>query len=172
MTNQSGDIREEWRPIPGYEGLYEVSNWGNARSLDRVVTLYNGGSYVRSGQLLKQRPAASDGYMIVRLPRGWAKVHVLVLEAFVGPRPDGYVACHYDDNPTNNHIANLRWDTKSANGKDAVRNGRNALANKTHCVNGHPLSGSNLYTNPNVGNRQCRTCVRASHARRSAEAIQ
>jgi hypothetical protein len=49
-------------------------------------------------------------------------VHHLVLEAFVGPRPDGQVGCHFDDDPRNNRVENLRWDTSSANALDRVRN--------------------------------------------------
>lgn len=51
------------------------------------------------------------------------KVHVLVLEAFVGPRPEGYECCHYDNNRANNHCSNLRWDTVSNNQKDSIRHG-------------------------------------------------
>lgn len=52
------------------------------------------------------------------------KIHHLVLEAFVGPCPDGLEACHWDDNPLNNSIGNLRWDTHEANMADRERNGK------------------------------------------------
>jgi hypothetical protein len=56
-------------------------------------------------------------------------VHVLVLTAFRGPRPDGLVACHEDDVKDNNRLSNLRWDTQAANWIDMIRNqGRLALA--------------------------------------------
>ena len=48
----------------------------------------------------------------------------LVLSAFVGPCPEGMVACHANDNPGDNRLANLRWDTLKANSADALRNGR------------------------------------------------
>lgn len=48
----------------------------------------------------------------------------LVLEAFVGPRPCGMVACHRNDHAADNRLSNLRWDTPKANAADALRNGR------------------------------------------------
>lgn len=53
------------------------------------------------------------------------KVHILVLEAFVGPRPDGMVGRHRNDDTTNNALTNLCWGTRVENVQDAVRNGRN-----------------------------------------------
>jgi hypothetical protein len=50
-------------------------------------------------------------------------VHQLVLEAFVGPKPEGFECCHADDDPTNNRLENLRWDTQCANAADRIRNG-------------------------------------------------
>jgi hypothetical protein len=50
-------------------------------------------------------------------------VHVLVLESFVGPRPDGMQACHNDGNPANPRLSNLRWDTPKANQADRVKHG-------------------------------------------------
>jgi hypothetical protein len=51
-------------------------------------------------------------------------VHVLVLTSFRGPCPEGMEACHNDGNPLNNHVSNLRWDTRKANAEDRVRHGR------------------------------------------------
>jgi hypothetical protein len=50
-------------------------------------------------------------------------VHRIVLEAFVGPCPEGMECCHNDGNPRNNNVTNLRWDTRSANQMDSVRHG-------------------------------------------------
>jgi hypothetical protein len=50
-------------------------------------------------------------------------VHHLVLLAFVGPRPDGLICCHGNGDPTDNRPENLRWDTHSANSKDAIKHG-------------------------------------------------
>lgn len=51
-------------------------------------------------------------------------IHVLVLMAWIGPRPEGMQCCHFDDNRFNNDLSNLRWDTVKANTADAFRNGR------------------------------------------------
>jgi len=69
------------------------------------------------------------------------------------------VACHDDDDPTNNHLGNLRWGTYSSNALDAVRNGKHGMANKTHCKRGHEFTDGNTYQRPGAKNRQCRTCV-------------
>lgn len=51
------------------------------------------------------------------------KIHRLILEAFVGPAPDGLIACHNDGDRLNNALSNLRWDTQSSNRRDAYRHG-------------------------------------------------
>jgi hypothetical protein len=68
------------------------------------------------------------GYRQVRLirddgPGVVCKVHHLVLTAFVGPCPPGLECCHNDGNPANNHVSNLRWDTRFANIHDSIRHG-------------------------------------------------
>lgn len=90
------------------------------------------------------------------------KVHQLVLEAFVGPRPEGFVGCHWDDDPSNNRLENLRWDTESANRFDSVRNGTHPEASKTHCIRRHEFTPENTYRQ-NGGGRGCRTCSRDWH---------
>lgn len=82
----------------------------------------------------------------------------LVLEAFVGPRPEGMVGCHWDDDHGNNRLENLRWGARSDNGHDSVRNGTHVQARKTHCLRGHEYSEENTYRNPNTNRRSCRAC--------------
>jgi hypothetical protein len=60
-------------------------------------------------------------------------VHDLMLEAFVGPRPEGEECLHADDIGSHNVIGNLRWGTRTENLLDCVRNGNHYWANKTHC---------------------------------------
>jgi hypothetical protein len=111
----------DWLPVLGYEDLYEVSSDGQVRSKDRVSS---------DGSLRRGRLLTPTGlkHKHVTLSRSGVKVqahvHVLVLEAFVGPRPDGMECLHWDDDPTNNNVANLRWDTRAENIRDAIRNGR------------------------------------------------
>lgn len=155
---------ETWKPIAGYEGFYEVSDRGNVRSLGRTDTL----GRLRSGRAMKQKVTAR-GYRVVGLTAAgeatrFHQVHRLVLEAFVGPAPDGMVACHWDDAPGNNVLSNLRWDTASANYADAVRNGRrpgNGPEDIRVCKRGHELRDPNLIQKRD-GTRRCRACNRAS----------
>jgi len=102
---------EMWKPIPGYEGYYEVSNLGRVRSL-------------RGGKLLKLNGVR---YIHVALQidgvREDRSVHKLVLAAFVGPCPIGMLALHRDDVKKNNVLSNLRYGTAEDNCADATKNG-------------------------------------------------
>lgn len=132
-------MEEEWRAVVGFEGEYEVSNHGRVRSLTRVHTYQRIDQY--SGNLIEVsrthkgkelRPGRSkSGHLSVVLGRGNTKhVHVLVLEAFVGPRPAGMEGLHGDDNPSNNHLDNLRWGTRSENLHDAIANGKAPIGSR------------------------------------------
>lgn len=57
-------------------------------------------------------------------------IHLLVLEAFIGPRPERLEGCHNDGNHLNNHISNLRWDTHSANMADRTKHGRSPIGER------------------------------------------
>ncbi|MCV7100052.1 NUMOD4 motif-containing HNH endonuclease [Mycobacterium palustre] len=123
-------ILERWLSIPGWEGFYEVSDLGRVRSVDRVIVHPISGPSALKGRILKQSPTSDGGHLVVTLVdsiggrRRVAKVHHLVLEAFVGPRPHGMESCHRNDIGTDNSLTNLRWDTRSSNVRDQIRNGR------------------------------------------------
>lgn len=121
---------ERWAPVPGFEGAYEVSDHGRVRSVDRV-TVYQ---RVRRGRLaevtrrhrghLLSPGTVKSGHQLVVLGRGNSRlVHALVLMAFVGPRPPGADSLHWDGDPANNRLANLRWGTRAENVADALRHG-------------------------------------------------
>lgn len=154
-------MSEEWRPIVGFgAGFYMVSDIGRVKSLDRV----DRSGKRRNGRVLADKASGIYGHRafdlyVDRLKRR-AYVHALVLEAFVGPRPDGFHGCHNDGDPTNNRLVNLRWDTPSANRLDSVRHGTHAMARKTECPRGHEYSLSNTVINAN-GGRECLVCTRA-----------
>lgn len=158
---------EEWRPVVGWEGYYSVSNQGRVRSEPRMTTRANGRSYPVKGRIL--RTPATDGYPQVLLcgkgPDAMRRVHTLVLEAFVGPRPENADGCHSDGNKANNRVGNLRWDTRQSNSLDTVTHGQNHNAAKTHCNRGHEYTPENTYTSPNAkgGQRRCRTCWRVRY---------
>lgn len=144
---------EQWRPVVGYEGLYEVSDLGRVRSLPRYGTI---------GKLLKPGTAKRGGYLYVNLCRDGRPlnrtIHVLVAEAFLGPRPEGFDVRHLDGNRLNCARANLAYGTRSENNLDAVRHGTHNKASKTCCPKGHPYDKAN--TRVYAGRRFCRTCDR------------
>ena len=116
---------EQWRPVPGYEGLYEVSDMGRVRSLPRQTN----GRWKRAsvpGKVLA--PALTDrGYRFVGLCREGVvrpgRIHTLVLTAFRGPRTEMQVCRHLNGDKTDNRLANLVWGTQKENGEDQVRLG-------------------------------------------------
>ena len=164
-------MTEQWLPVVGYEGKYEVSDHGRVRSIERKARLLHRHTKEEifrrvPGRIIKLHMGITKQgktkHMNARLSdeRGtlnWA-VHRLVLTAFRGPCPPGLQGCHYDDDPYNNRLENLRWDTQSANELDKVRNGGHHEARRDSCDNGHRFSEEN--TRMYRGKRKCRRCER------------
>jgi hypothetical protein len=133
-------IIEEWRPVVGYEGLYEVSDQGRVRSLDRTCHDKNGLAKKFKGKILKniKKVNTYGQYYVVRLPRkandGHFNAYVahLVLEAFICLRPKGMECCHCDGNSLNNCVSNLRWDTPAENTKDKYLHGNILWGTRNH----------------------------------------
>lgn len=98
--------KEIWKPVVGFND-YEVSNLGRVRSHKRSITHILKPIPQRSGHL--QLWLRRDGQTHV------VRVHRVVLEAFVSECPKGCVGTHKDNDPSNNHIDNLAWDTQSNN---------------------------------------------------------
>ena len=123
----------DWRPVVGYEGAYEVSDRGEVRSVNRVVRVVDGTrEYFRKDRAreMSVRPD-SEGYSAVTLTKSGTsikfRVHVLVLEAFVGPRGSGEQACHGNGNRADPRLANLRYDTVAGNARDREAHGTHAI---------------------------------------------
>jgi hypothetical protein len=130
-------IPEEWRPVVGWEGYYEVSSHGRVRSLDRDV--YVKGSWYRAPQVRKKKGVVLSssfdtfGYPMVKLKvipapgeeqrMQLIRVHNLVAEAFIGPRPEGWTIAHNDGNPANPWFTNLRYATMASNFDDKREHG-------------------------------------------------
>lgn len=113
-------IKEEWRDVPGYEGLYEVSNLGEIRSLDRMVTMKNGVTRITHGTVLTQgKYNSKSNYRGVTLcANGVPKkhsVHRIVASAFI-PNPDNLPEInHKDEDKQNNCVDNLEWCDRKYN---------------------------------------------------------
>jgi hypothetical protein len=152
-------LGERWLPVPGYEENYGVSDMG--RVLSRRRTGAKGG-------LVKQSYASTGGYCLVGLSRQAkrkvAKVHHIVAAAFIGPRPDGMLVLHRDDDPKNPRLDNLRYGTHADNAHDRVANGIGASAN-THCKYGHEYTEANTYRDPDTNWRSCVECRRQKSSR-------
>ena len=129
-------MKEIWKSIKGYDGVYEVSNFGRVRGLDRYVN-YGYSDVLHKGQILKSR-CHKNGYYVVTLS-SWKQregyenigftingithyklVHRLVAEAFI-PNPNNKKTVnHIDGNKANNCVTNLEWATQSENNLHAV----------------------------------------------------
>lgn len=163
-------MTERWLPVVGYEGSYEVSDQGRVRGLARLVDNGRGGLYPVKGAVL--RPAVhKTGYMNVSLSLcGNSKtyrLHRLVMRAFVGQVPEGMEVCHENGDALDNRLANLRYDTHSANMFDAIRQGTHfASTPATHCKNGHEFTPENTIRRV-AGYRLCRICNHARECRRT-----
>lgn len=151
---------ERWLPVVGFD-FYEVSDQGRVRSLDRTVPHPVYGSARLRGKVLKARLSPAATYPSVTLAGQKLRyIHRLVLEAFIGPKPEGMVTCHSNGDPTDNRLENLRYDTYSSNLNDAVRHGtyRNGHGQKTHCKRGHEFTPENTHLRSDKKGRQCKTC--------------
>lgn len=164
---------ERWVPLPGYESRYQISDHGRLYAIPRTVTYCDGRSYQHPGRLIKtQKNPGGALYVGIGNTRDTIRrirLASLVLLAFVGPRPDGMEVLHWDDNPDNNTLENLRYGTRSENMHDRVRNGRHSAANKTHCKRGHAFSAENTFITQ-AGHRSCRVCKRALKRKYAAAA--
>lgn len=134
------NVGEVWRPVPGYDGKYLVSNTGE------VKTLVNRGGRPRTDSGRKRAlNTNSKGYLYASLrSRGVSRnvfVHRMVVAAFVGPIPEGMQVNHKDGNKQNNHLSNLECVTSLQNVRHAVevlqnhargeRHGRSSATNET-----------------------------------------
>jgi hypothetical protein len=120
---------ETWLPVNGYEGIYEVSNLGRVRSLDRIAITITGRPSPRKGRNLVLA-LGKHGYPVVTLCNKTQKmfsVHRLVAIAFI-PNPENKPSVnHIDGDKANNSVNNLEWVTASENTKHAYANNLMAI---------------------------------------------
>lgn len=162
----------ETRPIAGFDGYFASSD-GTIWTAKR-----KGGASRAAGQRGELVPLKTSpnrrGYLLVGLDvkgRNVSRfVHRLILETFVGPRPDGKEACHFPDHDkSNNALSNLRWDTHDENIRDNYR-GLPPVTRKvcTTCPGLKEIDEFYLDKRAADGHKsQCKSCHRAGTERRS-----
>lgn len=117
--------KEEWRQVYGYENLYEVSNFGRVRSLDK----YDSRGHFRAGFVLKPSIRSNNSqYLRVGLTKDGIRkhknVHRIVATSFL-PNPQNLPQVnHKDENKLNNYVENLEWCTASYNANYGTRQKR------------------------------------------------
>lgn len=121
-------MQEIWKDIPGYEGRYQASTEGRIRSVTHRVRLVVRGketTRLMQGRVLRPGRYSKSGHVSVVLGHGagGSPVHQLVALTFLGPAPNDCEVCHNDGDPANNALSNLRYDTRSENIKDVLRQG-------------------------------------------------
>lgn len=148
---------EEWRPVVGLEGYYEVSSFGRVRSL-----------YRNSMRIMRPSYSNTGGYPLyiltvngVRYPRYG---HHMVAEAFIGPRPEGQEVRHvYDPDPRNCARTNLAYGTSGENKIDQVRHGTHYEGSRNCCDAGHEFTAKNTridyWPDGSFKQRVCRACA-------------
>lgn len=116
---------EEWRDVVGFEGFYQVSNFGNIKNTktELIKKIQLNIRLNRPQICLSKFDKVTTVYP-----------HKLVMEAFVGKRPVGMECCHADGDPWNNNLSNLRWDTRINNSQDKFKHGTQKLGEN------HPMS--------------------------------
>jgi hypothetical protein len=157
---------ETWKPVPGYEGIYEASDFGQVLSRHRKMPC-------------TLRPSWYTGYGVVMLHRDGVReprtVHSIVMETFAGPCPPGQEIRHLDGNPANNRWTpgsseeeiranggNLIYGTSGENKVDQVFHGTHPEASRDSCDYGHEYTPENTYIatwpDGSFKQRSCRAC--------------
>lgn len=104
---------EIWKDIPGYEGLYKISNYGEVISINYNHTK-------KEKKLIPQKN--KTGYLRITIKGKGKNIHRLVAETFIPNKENKPVVNHIDGNKTNNRVDNLEWNTVSENTNHAIKN--------------------------------------------------
>jgi len=118
---------ERWRDVVGYEGLYQVSDMGRVRSVNRVVSDGQGGTRKLKERILQSSPVGRCCHLVTHIYKNGIeqtiRVHQLVAAAWIGPCPDGQQVRHGPNGAADNSVSNLCYGTRSEDGLDKRRDG-------------------------------------------------
>ena len=118
---------EQWNPIPGYEGYYSASNFGQIRRDKPEANTY-------SGKIIA--PNKKGRYPRIGLTKNGFKkmfsVHRLIAITFLGNPPLNYMVNHKDGNKQNNTLKNLEWVTAKENMAHSLKNGFNPQGSRAY----------------------------------------
>lgn len=132
-------MKEIWKDIKGYEGLYQISNLGRIKSLEREIIRQHSTTMLLKEKILKQQNM--NGYKFVRLSKNNTikqyLVHRLVATAFI-ENPNNYKEInHKDENKSNNKLDNLEWCSHNYNINYGTGNERRSISEKGKKKNGN-----------------------------------
>jgi hypothetical protein len=149
---------EVWKDIEGYEGLYEISTFGNVRSVDRVIRSTKGHLRKLKSHGIKQL-ITGQGYFHVRIRKNGNRktkfIHRLVAETFIS-NPGNYpIVNHIDGDKGNNHISNLEWVTSQQNAQHALKHNLTSTTklSKQEVLKIRELYASGEYTHRELANK-------------------
>ncbi len=136
------NIEEIWKDIKGYEGLYQVSNLGRVKSLDRIILYKDGRKRFFEGVIIQQRASPTSKYLSVLLYKDTKvkrhRIHRLVAEAFI-PNLEGKPQVgHKDEDYLNNNADNLEWVTAQENNNMPIHKIR--ISGKNNGMYGKPIT--------------------------------
>lgn len=126
---------EIWRDVVGYEGFYAVSNYGNVKSIERVVTRSDG-IKIKVKEKILSKTMDSDGYLNCKLSRDGVsktcRIHRLVADAFIPNTKSLPEVNHKDCNRANNSVCNLEWIDHGDNVRYSIVSGNHICTTDLH----------------------------------------
>jgi hypothetical protein len=107
---------EVWKDVKNYEGHYQVSSFGQVKSMSRLRKT-KGGSYAPLNEKILKQKTNKNGYKVLHLrledKESWPSVHRLVADAFISNNENKSTVNHKDCDKSNNNVSNLEWSTHS-----------------------------------------------------------